>query len=83
MRSKRELWKVVDEYFDKYFYEDLCGVICRLYHNGIITLDEENLLLLEIENYNDIGETHFLGECGDPNPRIKFIKIMMSKHESN
>lgn len=79
MRTQLELWQVVKENFDEFFYLGLCILISRLYIKGIISIDEKNSIYNEMKRY---GNTRFffLGDEGDPKPRLEFIEKMIKKH---
>ena len=82
MRTQLELWKVVKDNFDEYFYEGLCILISRLYIKGIISMDENNCIHAEIKKYGNTKD-YFLGEPKDPKPRLEFIDKMIKKHSEN
>ena len=67
MRTQLELWQVVKDNFDEYFYE------------GIISMDEKNCIHAEIKKYGNTKD-YFLGEPKDPKPRLKFIEKIIKKH---
>lgn len=79
MRSKLELWKIIDKYFDVYFKTGLCRVIYKCYSKNKITLKEYIFIEKELKIYGD-DNTYFLGSAFDPTPRKEFIKKMIEKH---
>ena len=79
MRTRLELWQVMKDNFDEYFYEGLCILISRLYIKGIISMDEKNCIHAEIKRYGNTKD-FFLGVKGDPKPRLEFIDKMIKKH---
>ena len=79
MRSKLELWQLVDKHFDTYFSYGLCGVIWSLRSAGLININEWQFLFDEIEHFGDTKE-YFLGEKGDAKPRKEFIQKRIKAH---
>lgn len=79
MRSKLELWQLVDKHFDTYFIYGLCGVIWVLRSAGLINISEWQSPLDEIDNFGD-SDDYFLGEKGDANPRKEFIQKRIKAH---
>lgn len=79
MRTQLELWKIIDKHFNDFFVAGLCGVLNRCYLDIIINYDEFKMIENEISDYGDDSK-YFLGECGEPKPRKKFIKKMIAKH---
>ena len=82
MRTQLELWKIVKENFDEYFRNGLCQLIDSLRYVRIINSDEKLLLQKELSEYGNSG-VYFLGESGNPKPRLKFIEKMIKKHSEN
>lgn len=81
MRTQLELWQVVKDNFDEYFDEGLCVTLWDMQGN-VMTLEEEKILIKELKNYGDTSD-FFLGEIGDPKPRLEFIDEMIKKHSEN
>lgn len=79
MRTQLELWQVVKDNFDEYFYEGLCLLITKLYIKGIISKDEYISIHVEIKRYGNTKD-YFLGEPKEPKPRLEFIEKMIKKH---
>ena len=79
MRTKLELWQVVKDNFDEYYYNGLCILISRLQIKGIISIDESISIHVEIKRYGNTKD-YFLGEPKDPKPRLEFIEKMIKKH---
>ena len=79
MRSKLELWQLVDQHFDEYFNIGLCSVIWVLRSVGLININELESLLNEIAHFGDTEE-YFLGEKGDAKPRKEFIQKRIKAH---
>ena len=79
MRTKLELWQVVKDNFDEYYYNGLCVLISRLQIEGIISKDECISIYVEIKRYGNTKD-YFLGEPKDPKPRLEFIEKMIKKH---
>lgn len=79
MRSKLELWKIVEENFDEYFYGGLCGILASLKAITFLSENEYILLKKELKEYGHLSD-YFLGEKYDPAPRKEFIKKMIAKH---
>ena len=79
MRTKLELWQLVDKHFDKYFSIGLCSVIGLLRSVGLIDINEWISLVDEIAHFGDTEE-YFLGEKGDAKPRKKFIQKRIKAH---
>ena len=73
MRTKLELWHLIDKHFDTYFKYGLCGVIISLRKKAIISTNEYIALINELDNFGDTGE-YFLGHKGDAKPRKEFIQ---------
>ena len=82
MRTQLELWQVVKDNFDEYFYEGLCLLISRLYIKEIISMKEFDSLHFEIKRYGNTKD-YFLGVPKDPKPRLEFIEKMIKKHSEN
>ena len=51
MRSKLELWKIIQENFNDYFYKGLCHTIQNIYAAKFISANEAKLLLDDLEEY--------------------------------
>lgn len=83
MRSKLELWKIVDACFDDHFETGLCSLLFDIYASDRITLPELETLENELSKYGDVEYDYFLGDEGDPKPRIKFIQKMIEKHQND
>lgn len=79
MRTRLELWNIVDENFDKYFLGGLCRVLLMGYVNYLFNEFEYHLILSELLEHGGSDE-YFLGEKGDKKPRKEFIKKMIEKH---
>ena len=79
MRTQLELWKLVKDNFDEYYYNGLCVLISRLQIKGIISIDESISIHVEIKRYGNTKK-FFLGVEGDPKPRLEFIDKMIKKH---
>lgn len=79
MRTKLELWQLVEQNFDKFFYSGLCGIIVTLRIRGMIDMNEYIALLNEIKHFGDAGE-FFLGHKGDAQPRKEFIQNRIKAH---
>ena len=79
MRTKLELWQLVDKHFEEYFGKGLCSVIFRLRSNGLIDIIEWISLEGEIAHFGDTEE-YFLGEKGDAKPRKEFIQKRIKAH---
>ena len=79
MRTQLELWHVVKENFDEYFSTGLCFLIGYLEFCDIINLDEQELLEKELSEHGNTND-FFLGDKGDPKPRLEFIDKMIKKH---
>ena len=79
MRSKLELWQLVDRHFDEYFCIGLCNVIGLLRTVGLINMNEWISLVDEIAHFGDT-EDYFLGEKGDAKPRKEFIQKRIKAH---
>ena len=82
MRTQLELWQVVKDNFDEHFSDGLCLLISRLYVKGIISMDEDNCIHVEIKKYGNTRD-FFLGNQGYPKPRLEFIEKMIKKHSEN
>ena len=68
--------------FDEHFSDGLCLLISRLYVKGIISMDEDNCIHVEIKKYGNTRD-FFLGNQGCPKPRLEFIEKMIKKHSEN
>ena len=79
MRTKLELWQLVDKHFEEYFSIGLCNVIWVLRSAGLIDINEWQFLYDEIEHFGDTEE-YFLGEKGDAKPRKEFIQKRIKAH---
>lgn len=79
MRTKLELWQLVDKYFDGLFYSGLCPVIVKLRIRGILNPNEWQFLIKEIEHFGSTNE-FFLGKKGDAKPRKEFIQNRIKAH---
>jgi hypothetical protein len=79
MRTKLELWQLVDHHFDEYFSIGLCNVIRLLRTVGLINMNEWISLVDEIAHFGDT-EDYFLGERGDVKPRKEFIQKRIKAH---
>ena len=79
MRSKLELWQLVDRHFEEYFSIGLCHVIVKLRSNGLIDINEWQSLMDGIAHFGDTEE-YFLGEKGDAKPRKEFIQKRIKAH---
>lgn len=79
MRSKLELWQLVDKHFDTYFESGLCGVIFSLRIRAMIDFNEYLALFNELEYFGDTGK-YFLGEIWDAKPRKEFIQKRIKAH---
>ena len=79
MRTQLELWQVVKDNFYEYYNNGLCILISRLQIKGIISMDENICIHVEIKKYGNTKD-YFLGEPKDPKPRLKFIEKMIKKH---
>lgn len=79
MRSKLELWQLVDHYFDYLFCSGLCPVIGKLRAMGLINLNEWQFLYDEIEHFGNTN-VYFIGDYGDANPRKEFIQKRIKAH---
>jgi hypothetical protein len=79
MRTKLELWQLVDRHFDEYFYIGLCNVIWKLRAMGLININEWESLVDEIEHIGNT-EDYFLGEKGDAKPRKEFTQKRIKAH---
>ena len=79
MRTKLELWQLVDKHFDEYFIYGLCGVIGFLRSIGLININEWEALKDEIAPFGDTEE-YFLGKTGDAKPRKEFIQKRIKAH---
>ena len=79
MRTKLELWQLVDKHFDEFFYTGLCLVIGGLRSKGLIDINEWQSLMDEIEHFGNTEE-YFLGEKGDAKPRKEFIQKRIKAH---
>ena len=79
MRTQLELWQVVKNNFNEYFTDGLCLLITKLYIKEIISMDEHNCIHAEIKRYGNTKD-FFLGDEGDPKPRLEFIERMIKKH---
>ena len=75
MRTQLELWQVVKDNFDDYFYEGLCILISRLYIKGIISMDEGTESESRIGNINE-REIYYYGFKPDQNDRLFFSCCM-------
>ena len=82
MRTQLELWQVVKDNFDEYFYDGLCILISRIQIKGIISIDESISIHVEMKKYGNTKD-YFLGEPKDPKPRLEFIDKMIKKHSEN
>ena len=82
MRTQLELWQVVKDNFDEYYYNGLCYLISRLHFKGIISIDESISIHVEIKRYGNTKD-YFLGVPKDPKPRLEFIDKMIKKHSKN
>ena len=83
MRSRLELWKIVDENFDKLFRSGLCLTLYYLCMSKRISIKENKILERELLSYKDIKCDYFLGEEGFPKPRKEFIQKMIEKHQND
>lgn len=79
MRTKLELWQLVDKHFDTYFGFGICSVLGRLRSIGLINPNEWQSLIREIEHFGDTND-YFLGEIGDAKPRKEFIQNRIKAH---
>ena len=79
MRTKLELWQLVDHHFDEFFLLGLCSVIRILRGRGLININEWQSLMDEIDHFGDTEE-YFLGEEGDAKPRKEFIQKRIKAH---
>ena len=79
MRTKLELWQLVDEHFDAHFTYGLCRVIWCLRLKGIIDINECDYLLDELKHFGDTSD-YFLGKKGDAKPRKEFIQNRIKAH---
>ena len=79
MRTKLELWQLVDKHFDVLFMTCLCPVILKLRAMGLININEWESLVDEIAHFGDT-EDYFLGEKGDAKPRKEFIQKRIKTH---
>ena len=79
MRTKLELWQLVDKHFDGLFYSGLCPVIVKLRIRGILNPNEWQFLIREIEHFGSTNE-FFLGKKGDAKPRKEFIQKRIKAH---
>ena len=79
MRTKLELWKVVNYNFNEYFIDGLCLLITKLFIKGIISKDEYISIHVEIKRYGNTKD-FFLGAKGNPKPRLEFIDKMIKKY---
>ena len=79
MRTKLELWQLVDKHFDEYFKSGLCSVIFRLRSKAMIDFNEYFALINELYYFGDAG-IYFLGEGGDAKPRKDFIQKRIKAH---
>ena len=82
MRTQLELWQIVKDNFDKHFKTGLCLLMFQLKYRNIINYEERFLLEKELLEYGDY-DTYFLGNQGDPKPRLEFIDKMIKKHSEN
>lgn len=85
MRSKKELLSIVLENTDK-LESGLCGVLYRLYSEGVITFDEERALNKHIRrhgpkmNYTGPEERlWYRWPYGEKEPRIEWLKAEIGK----
>ena len=79
MRTRLELWQVVKYNFDMHFETGLCYLIRSLKFFDIISFNEMNSLTDELKKYGNTRD-FFLGNQGDPKPRLEFIEKMIKKH---
>ena len=79
MRTKLELWQLVDKHFDDLFYSGLCPVIGKLRAMGLINLNECQFLFDEIEHFGNTN-VYFIGDYGDANTRKEFIQKRIKAH---
>ena len=56
MRTKLELWQLVDKHFDGFFMTGLCPVIVNLSIRGILNPNEWQFLIKEIEHFGSTNE---------------------------
>lgn len=82
MRTQLELWQVVNDNFDYYFFSGLCILIFELQSCYIINSKERHLLEEELSEHGN-SDYFFLGKKGDPKPRLEFIEKMIKKHSEN
>ena len=81
MRSKLELWQLVDNHFDGLFVTGLCVVIVKLRIRGILNPNEWQFLIKEIEHFGSTNE-FFLGKKGDAKPRKEFIQKRIKQYKN-
>ena len=79
MRTKLELWQLVDKHFDEYFEYGLCSVFSRLRFKTMIDFNEYVALFNELGHFGNTGK-YFLGEEGDAKPRKEFIQKRIKAH---
>ena len=79
MRTKLELWHLIDKHFDTNFEYGLCGVIGFLRFIGLININEWQSLVDEIAHFGGTEE-YFLGKKGDTKPRKEFIQKRIKAH---
>ena len=82
MRTQLELWQVVKDNFDEYFETGLCFLMRTLKLCSIISFEEMKSLTDELKKYGNTRD-FFLGNQGDPKPRLEFIDKMIKKHSEN
>ena len=82
MRTQLELWQVVKDNFDYYFFSGLCILIFELESYYVINSKERHLLEKELLEHGDSDE-YFLGKKGEPKQRLEFIDKMIKKHSEN
>ena len=77
MRTKLELWRILDKYLDEYFKSGMCGYIERLQLYELITFNEALSLKKEIQSlYPDrlSFSGYYIGAPGYKKPRKELIR---------
>ena len=81
MRTKLELWRILDKYLDEYFKSGMCGYIERLQLYELITFNEALSLKKEIRSlYPSRIRSYYIGAPGDKEPRKKLIRNRIEYH---
>ena len=89
MRTKLELWLVIQANFDKYFESGLCSLIDACWFENLISFKEAQALESDLREYRKgmnkkeyIKNGYYFWQCSKPEPRKNYINLQIERYKN-